>query len=104
MVFYYSCVILIQNNSSMNCCKCLLENVAECSLDSFLLTGIAEQSILEQLGFRAGETTLDEKAEILFLGQLYRSKFLSLCKNFICTIVFSLICEYAACSEYLVSG
>ncbi|ONM04530.1 CAAX amino terminal protease family protein [Zea mays] len=41
---------------------------------SFLLTGIAEQSILEQLGFRAGETTLDEKAEILFLGQLYRSK------------------------------
>nr|ACL54593.1 unknown [Zea mays] len=70
---------------------------------SFLLTGIAEQSILEQLGFRAGETTLDEKAEILFLGQLYRSKFLSLCKNFICTIVFSLICEYAACSEYLVS-
>lgn len=37
---------------------------------SFLLTGIAEQSILEQLGFRAGETTLDEKAEILFLGQL----------------------------------
>ncbi|CAD6265378.1 unnamed protein product [Miscanthus lutarioriparius] len=37
---------------------------------SFLLTGMVEQSILEQLGFQAGETTLDEKAEILFLGQL----------------------------------
>ena len=52
-------------------------NVAECSLDSFLLTGMVEQSILEQLGFQVGEATLDEKAEVLFLGQLYGSKFLS---------------------------
>ncbi|XP_021320117.1 uncharacterized protein LOC8077828 isoform X4 [Sorghum bicolor] len=37
---------------------------------SFLLTGMVEQFILEQLGFQAGGTTLDEKAEILFLGQL----------------------------------
>ncbi|KAJ1268585.1 hypothetical protein BS78_07G146700 [Paspalum vaginatum] len=39
-----------------------------CSV-SFLLTGMVEQSILEQLGFQAGEATLDEKAEVLFLGQ-----------------------------------
>jgi len=36
---------------------------------SFLLTGMVEQSILEQLGFQVGEATLDEKAEVLFLGQ-----------------------------------
>ncbi|KAF8772911.1 hypothetical protein HU200_005307 [Digitaria exilis] len=36
---------------------------------SFLLTGMIEQSILEQLGFQVGEATLDEKAEVLFLGQ-----------------------------------
>ena len=58
-------------------------NVAECSLDSFLLTGMVEQSILEQLGFQVGEATLDEKAEVLFLGQLYGSKFLSFCINYI---------------------
>nr|CAB3481048.1 unnamed protein product [Digitaria exilis] len=45
---------------------------------SFLLTGMIEQSILEQLGFQVGEATLDEKAEVLFLGQLYGSKFLPL--------------------------
>ncbi|TKW10459.1 hypothetical protein SEVIR_6G165900v4 [Setaria viridis] len=36
---------------------------------SFLLTGMVEQSILEQFGFQVGEATLDEKAEVLFLGQ-----------------------------------
>ncbi|CAO2201964.1 unnamed protein product [Urochloa humidicola] len=36
---------------------------------SFLLAGMVEQSILEQLGFQVGEATLDEKAEVLFLGQ-----------------------------------
>ncbi|XP_062193070.1 uncharacterized protein LOC133896474 isoform X2 [Phragmites australis] len=36
---------------------------------SFLLTGMVEQSVLEQLGFQAGEATLNEKAEVLFLGQ-----------------------------------
>lgn len=80
----YSTMILIRNNWSMlNCCKCLLENDAECSLDSFLLTGMVEQSILEQLGYQVGEATLDEKAEVLFLGQLYGPKFLSLCIHYI---------------------
>ncbi|KAK3123509.1 hypothetical protein QOZ80_8AG0632000 [Eleusine coracana subsp. coracana] len=36
---------------------------------SFLLTGMVEQSILEQLGYQAADATLDEKAEVLFLGQ-----------------------------------
>lgn len=75
----YLTLIVFQNNQSiLNNCKRLLENVAEFSLDSFLLTGMVEQSILEQLGFQVGEATLDEKAEVLFLGQLYGSKLLTL--------------------------
>lgn len=36
---------------------------------SFLLTGMVEQAVLEYIGFEAGEATIDEKAEVLFLGQ-----------------------------------
>ncbi|RLN34764.1 hypothetical protein C2845_PM03G34480 [Panicum miliaceum] len=43
---------------------------SECSLDSFVLTGLVEQSALQYVGFLAVEATIDEKAEILFLGQL----------------------------------
>jgi hypothetical protein len=43
---------------------------SECSLDSFVLTGLVEQSVLTYVGFRAVEATVDQKAEILFLGQL----------------------------------
>ncbi len=57
--------------------KCLVE-IAECSLDSFLLTGMVEQAVLEYIGFEAGEATIDEKAEVLFLGQLYGSNLLFL--------------------------
>jgi hypothetical protein len=49
---------------------------SECSLDSFVLTGLVEQSVLTYVGFRAVEATVDQKAEILFLGQLYESKHL----------------------------
>lgn len=49
--------------------------MAECALNSFLLTGMVEQSALEQLGYQAVDATLDEKAEVLFLGQLYGSIF-----------------------------
>ncbi|OEL27327.1 hypothetical protein BAE44_0011657 [Dichanthelium oligosanthes] len=43
---------------------------------SFLLTGMIEQSILEQLGFQVGEATLDEKAEcssttVVVLGSIF---------------------------------
>jgi hypothetical protein len=51
----------------------------ECSLDSFVLTGLVEQSALQYLGFKAVEATIDEKAEILFFGQLYDTYFLCLC-------------------------
>uniref|UniRef100_A0A0E0QRD0 CAAX prenyl protease 2/Lysostaphin resistance protein A-like domain-containing protein n=1 Tax=Oryza rufipogon TaxID=4529 RepID=A0A0E0QRD0_ORYRU len=37
---------------------------------SFVLTGLVEQSVLTYVGFRAVEATVDQKAEILFLGQL----------------------------------
>ncbi|EER96727.1 hypothetical protein BDA96_02G210800 [Sorghum bicolor] len=37
---------------------------------SFVLTGLVEQSALQYLGFKAVEATIDEKAEILFFGQL----------------------------------
>ncbi|TVU09515.1 hypothetical protein EJB05_42995 [Eragrostis curvula] len=37
---------------------------------SFVLTGLVEQSVLQYVGFKAVEATIDEKAEILFLGQL----------------------------------
>ncbi|XP_048530430.1 membrane-embedded CAAX protease MroQ-like [Triticum urartu] len=37
---------------------------------SFALTGLVEQSILQYVGFSAAGATIDEKAEILFLGQL----------------------------------
>ncbi|CAL5081425.1 unnamed protein product [Urochloa decumbens] len=37
---------------------------------SFVLTGLVEQSTLQYVGFKAVEATIDEKAEILFLGQL----------------------------------
>ncbi|KAJ1289660.1 hypothetical protein BS78_02G181600 [Paspalum vaginatum] len=37
---------------------------------SFVLTGLVEQSALLYLGYKVAEATLDEKAEILFLGQL----------------------------------
>jgi uncharacterized protein len=47
-----------------------LPNAAECSINIFLLIGMVEQSILEQLGYQALEATLDEKAKVLFLGQL----------------------------------
>ncbi|TVU05743.1 hypothetical protein EJB05_48924 [Eragrostis curvula] len=36
---------------------------------SFLLTGMVEKSLLEQVGFQSVDATLDEKAEVLFLGQ-----------------------------------
>ncbi|KAJ3705742.1 hypothetical protein LUZ61_009447 [Rhynchospora tenuis] len=36
----------------------------------FLLTGLVEQSLLPYLGFQAAEATLDEKAEVLLIGQL----------------------------------
>ena len=48
---------------------------SECSLDSFVLTGLVEQSALQYLGFKAVEATIDEKAEILFFGQLYDTCF-----------------------------
>ncbi|PAN12250.2 hypothetical protein PAHAL_2G263100 [Panicum hallii] len=37
---------------------------------SFVLTGLVEQSALQYVGFKAVEATIDEKTEILFLGQL----------------------------------
>ncbi|KAK3130050.1 hypothetical protein QOZ80_6BG0488240 [Eleusine coracana subsp. coracana] len=37
---------------------------------SFVLTGLVEQSALQYVGYKAMEATIDEKAEILFLGQL----------------------------------
>lgn len=37
---------------------------------SFVLTGLVEQLALQELGFKAVEATIDEKAEILFFGQL----------------------------------
>ncbi|KAG8056733.1 hypothetical protein GUJ93_ZPchr0002g23313 [Zizania palustris] len=37
---------------------------------SFVLTGLVEQSVLTYVGYKAVEATIDEKAEILFLGQL----------------------------------
>uniref|UniRef100_A0A0E0M160 CAAX prenyl protease 2/Lysostaphin resistance protein A-like domain-containing protein n=1 Tax=Oryza punctata TaxID=4537 RepID=A0A0E0M160_ORYPU len=37
---------------------------------SFVLTGLVEQSVLTYVGFKAVEATVDQKAEILFLGQL----------------------------------
>ncbi|OEL25258.1 hypothetical protein BAE44_0013724 [Dichanthelium oligosanthes] len=37
---------------------------------SFVLTGLVEQLALQYVGFKAVEATIDEKAEILFLGQL----------------------------------
>ncbi|KAL5221057.1 hypothetical protein ABZP36_025770 [Zizania latifolia] len=36
---------------------------------SLLLTGMVEQSVLEYIGYQAGEATIDEKAGVLFLGQ-----------------------------------
>ena len=48
---------------------------AECSLDSSLVAGKVEQSVLEYLGYHAGEATIDEKAGVLFLEQLYGSNF-----------------------------
>ncbi|XP_039126359.1 uncharacterized protein LOC120262334 [Dioscorea cayenensis subsp. rotundata] len=36
---------------------------------SFALTGLLEAAVLPYLGFRAGEVSLDEKAEIVFVGQ-----------------------------------
>ncbi|EMS56159.1 Putative membrane peptidase ydiL [Triticum urartu] len=47
-----------------------LRKYPERSLDSFALTGLVEQSILQYVGFSAAGATIDEKAEILFLGQL----------------------------------
>ncbi|WVZ64938.1 hypothetical protein U9M48_014381 [Paspalum notatum var. saurae] len=37
---------------------------------SFVLTGLVEQSALLYLGYKVADATIDEKAEILFLGQL----------------------------------
>ncbi|XP_024318550.1 uncharacterized protein LOC100835467 isoform X2 [Brachypodium distachyon] len=37
---------------------------------SFALTGLVEQSVLQYAGYKAAGATIDEKAEILFLGQL----------------------------------
>lgn len=56
-----------------------LGKLAECSLDSSLLAGKVEQSVLEYLGYQAGEATIDEKAGVLFLEQLYVSNFFFLC-------------------------
>jgi hypothetical protein len=53
----------------------LLNKESECSLDSFVLTGLVEQSALQYVGFKAVEATIDEKTEILFLGQLYDTIF-----------------------------
>ena len=50
-----------------------LRKYPECSLDSFALTGLVEQSILQYVGFSAAGATIDEKEELLFLGQLYGS-------------------------------
>ena len=57
--------------------ECWIKN-SECSLDSFVLTGLVEQSALQYVGFKAVEATIDEKAEILFLGQLYDTIFYKL--------------------------
>ncbi|GJM98819.1 hypothetical protein PR202_ga15859 [Eleusine coracana subsp. coracana] len=52
---------------------CGVRKHSECSLDSFVLTGLVEQSALQYVGYKAMEATIDEKAEILFLGQLYNT-------------------------------
>jgi hypothetical protein len=49
----------------------ILKKASECCLDSFVLTGLVEQSALQYVGYKAMEATIDEKAEILFVGQLY---------------------------------
>jgi uncharacterized protein len=40
---------------------------------------LVEQLALQELGFKAVEATIDEKAEILFFGQLYDTCFLCIC-------------------------
>ena len=39
------------------------------------MAGKVEQSVLEYIGYQAGEATIDEKAGVLFLEQLYESNF-----------------------------
>jgi len=58
----------------------------EGSSDSFVLTELIEASVLPYLGFQGGDVSLDEKAEILFAGQLYElTCILFTCLN---TVVF----------------
>jgi hypothetical protein len=62
------------------CAWLSLRKYPERSLDSFALTGLVEQSALQYLGYSAAGATIDEKAGILFLGQLYGS----LLTRFVC--------------------
>jgi uncharacterized protein len=55
---------------------------------------MVEQSILEQLGYQAVDATLDEKAEVLFMGQLYGFNFLILHSNFICSSVLDIVIQF----------
>lgn len=62
--------------------------------DSFVLTGLVEASLLPYLGFQGREVSLDEKAELLFAGQLY---------EWISSILVSkyiLFCFCLSCSSY----
>lgn len=50
--------------------KCICCNETKVSSDSIALTELVEASALPYVGIQVAELSLDEKAEVLFAGQL----------------------------------
>uniref|UniRef100_A0A453R029 Uncharacterized protein n=1 Tax=Aegilops tauschii subsp. strangulata TaxID=200361 RepID=A0A453R029_AEGTS len=74
-----------------------------CAL-SALLAGKVEQSVLDYLGYQAGEATIDEKAGVLFLEQLYGSDFFFLCMDTATQLIAHLLIDYISAWDLLVSS
>lgn len=58
---------LVENRFAFRICD--LESWLMLFPGSFVLTGLIETAALPYLGIQIGELTMDEKAELLFLGQ-----------------------------------